>query len=198
MRPDTVILDSRMSQDRALLQNPDSPAPLEILHDLAVLPVSYRGYDDCVHMGQIVVTVSVAEDVHNFFLLAATLAFPIEKVIPISDERYAWNDERSCEDNNSSGYNYRVILGTNRLSKHAYGAAFDINPRQNIYCRYDASGNEVYRSPRGGIYNPQVPGTLTAEHPLVVFMRERGWVWGGDWTREHDQVIDYQHFEKEI
>ncbi|MCK7509072.1 MAG: M15 family metallopeptidase [Desulfobacterales bacterium] len=34
-------------------------------------------------------------------------------------------------DNNSSGFNFRVIADTNKLSLHSFGRAVDINPVQN-------------------------------------------------------------------
>lgn len=138
---------------------------------------------------------AVVSDVADFFALALALTFPIEKVVPISHEKYQWSDELSMADNNTSGFNYRTIMGTNHLSNHALGRAFDVNPRQNVYLKRDKEGREVFCLPEGAIYDENAKGTLTSTHPLVIFMKERGWVWGGDWQRE-DGVVDYQHFEK--
>lgn len=162
---------------------------------LRLLEVLYYGYDMRLHRGQIVVHIRAEDDVQSFFALARNLMFPIEKVIPISAPKYMWDDERSCNDNNSSGYNYRTVIGTNIYSKHAYGLAFDINPRENVCIRYDLEGNEVYRSPKNAVYDVTITGTLTKDHPLVLHMTARGWVWGGEWTKESGRV-DYQHFEK--
>lgn len=54
----------------------------------------------------------------------------------------------------------------------------------------------MINDPPGATYDPSKPGTLTKEHPLVKLMEQRGWTWGGNWTLEADEVIDYQHFEK--
>jgi hypothetical protein len=51
-------------------------------------------------------------------------------------------------------------------------------------------------SPQGAVWSPAVAGTLYANHQLVLFMKERGWGWGGDWRPESGRV-DYQHFEKQ-
>ncbi len=177
------------------LQNPQNVAPDHIIETQQILSVSHYGFDDLVHSGVIVMHKGVAKDVLAFFALALELRFPVEKIVPISDNKYCWNDELSMADNNTSGFNYRIIMGTNILSNHATGCAFDVNPRQNIYVKYDEKGREIFCYPPGASYNEQVKGTLTKDHLLVEFLKERGWVWGGDWNRG-DGVLDYQHFEK--
>lgn len=184
-----------LSLEDAIRQNPAAVAPREIIDKLCLITVRYTGFDTKIHKGHIVMHQDVREDVEAFFTQAMSLSFPIEKVVPIADKKYAWDDFKSCNDNNTAGFNYRTISNTTKLSKHATGHAFDINPVQNIYVKYNAQGEETFRAPERGVYDPTVPGTLTANHPLVVCMKERGWVWGGDWTPESGRV-DYQHFEK--
>lgn len=176
-------------------QNPKNPAPLHILEELVSLNIKHTNFDGELCDGTILVHKNLASDVEEFFALALSLQFPIESVIPICDPRFAWDDETSCNQNNSSGFNYRHIMGSDELSKHSYGWAFDINPRQNIYVRFDTDGNEIYRLPADGLYNETAPGTLTANHSLVLLMKENGWTWGGDWSPANGR-IDYQHFEK--
>jgi hypothetical protein len=178
-----------------VFQNPQNLAPANIIAAQCLLEVSHYGFDDRVHEGSIVIHHEVKDDVAEFFARAFALRFPIEKVIPIGDARYGWDDERSMADNNTSGFNYRTIMGTDKLSNHATGRAFDVNPKQNIYAKYDTDGSEVFCYPLGARYDEGVKGTLTSDHPLVLLMKERGWVWGGDWF-ERDGVVDYQHFEK--
>ncbi len=191
------ITDSTLSREEILKQNPASIAPEEILSAIQILDVTYQGFDGELHQGQIAVHTEVVDEVQGFFAKALEHEFPIEKIIPISAPQYNWDDEISCSDNNSSAYNYRFIHGTTRLSNHARGLAFDINPAQNIYVKYDAEGNETYRSPKDSVYDPSQKGTLTQDHPLVVHMKTLGWIWGGDWTPESGRV-DYQHFEKTL
>ena len=190
-----IIIDGAMKEEEILAQNPENPAPQNILDSLEIIEVKYFGFDGRVHAGQIVMNRSIAREVESFFALALELRFPIEKVMPISNAKYRWNDEVSCGDNNSSGYNYRVILGTSRLSNHATGLAFDINPAQNIFIKYDKDMNEIYRVPKNGKYDKNISGTLTPENPLVGHMKNLGWKWGGDWKPEEGRA-DYQHFEK--
>ncbi len=86
----------------------------------------------------------------------------------------------------------RRIEGTTRLSKHAIGCAFDINPMQNPCFDYAEDGLSVKKVvPANGRHDPREPGTLYRAHPLVQLMLRLGWEWGGDWTT----LIDYQHFQ---
>ncbi len=189
------VIDSSMTRAQALAQNPKFPAPPEIIDQQRLLTVQYYSFDGKLHEGQIVVNKKVAKDVEGFFRLARHLHFPIGKAIPAADLRYAWNDNKMMADNNSSGYNYRKIAGSPNLSNHARGLALDINTFLNPYIYVDNNGT-VVTDPPGAVYNPQAPGTLTKHHPLVKYMKAHGWTWGGDWTLEADEVIDYQHFEK--
>ncbi len=192
------IIDSNLSPEQAIFQNPNSIAPSEIINSQRLLIVTYLSFDNLTHEGQIVVHKDLITDISDFFNLAQELSFPIEKVIPISTKKYAWDDLCSCDDNNSAGFNYRKI-GDNqsKLSKHATGCAIDINPVQNIYVKYDKSENELFRFPKDGVYDPEKIGTLTKNHPLVILLKDRGWTWGGDWTPASGRE-DYQHFEKDL
>jgi peptidoglycan LD-endopeptidase CwlK len=192
-----IVIDSAMDSAVALAQNPQSIAPENVLGAMELISVDYCGFDHSLRQGQIVMHKSVIGDIRDFFKLAKKLQFPIAKVIPISDSKYSWDDERSCADNNTSGFNYRVITGGTRLSNHALGLAFDVNPVQNVYIRYDKDLKEFYRFPEASIYDRNAPGTLTPDHPLVILMKERGWEWGGDWIPASGRV-DYQHFEKKV
>jgi hypothetical protein len=90
------------------------------------------------------------------------------------------------EDNNSSAFNYRNIVGGENLSQHAYGRAIDINPRQNPYIKGDII------LPQNAVYATDVPGTIISDGPVVEAFVKHGWDWGGNWQR----LKDWQHFEK--
>ena len=115
------------------------------------------------------------------------LGFPIHKVMPVV--AYGWDDEASMANNNSSAFNYRVIMGTERLSNHSFGNAIDINPLQNPYF---ARNNRVY--PAHARYQMEKPGTLVRHGAAVELFKSKGWLWGGDWT----VPLDYQHFERPL
>ena len=191
------IIDSSLSLEEALAQNPLLPAPAEILASQTMLEVKYISFDGLLHHGQIVVHEEVMADVEAFFALALEIEFPIYSVIPVADRRFNFDDEVSCHQNNTSGYNYREITGGGKLSNHSRGLAFDVNPVQNIYVRFDENGKETYRLPATAHYVKDAPGTLYKDHPLVHFMEARGWAWGGNWNPINGPV-DYQHFEKRV
>lgn len=176
-----------------VLDNPLRPCPREILQRQVALEVLYKGFDAKVHCGIMEIDKELAADVAAFFDLAFALDFPVQKVVAASDPAYQWDDDKLMADNASSGFNYRPIAGSDRLSPHARGRAFDINTRLNPYVRYQ--DEQVIVAPPGATWDPLIPGTLYGGHPLVEFMKSRGWEWGGDWLPEEGRV-DYQHFQR--
>lgn len=155
------------------------------------MEVSYFGFDRRLHIGQIVIAQSVMAEVEAFFDLARELRFPIAKAMPAA--AYNWDDERLMAENVTSGFNYRPIAGTSNLSLHALGQAFDVNPVQNPYVRYE-NGKPIIR-PKDAVWRPGTSGTLSTNHPLVQLMKGFGWDWGGDWPAKSGRT-DYQHFQK--
>jgi hypothetical protein len=165
--------------------------PVEIRRQLVAIDVVHLGFTGAEASGVIIVSRSVRDDVARFFAHALRLRFPIEKVVPA--DKYAWDDKAMMADNNSSGFNYRLVAGASLRSLHSAGTAFDINPRLNPYVRYPPCASTIVQPP-GATLRPEVAGTLHADHPLVVLMRDLGWEWGGDWLPESGRV-DYQHFQ---
>lgn len=186
-----------MRPDKALIQNPASVAPDDIVRAQEVCDVTYIDFDGNEREGTIVVHQLVADDIRAFFTFMKEVSFPVAHVVPVSHPSIKWDDDVSVSLNNTSGFNYRTIAGTHRLSWHAKGLAVDINPLQNPFIRFDKSGVETFRAPKDGIYDTSARGTLTSLHPVVRFLKERGWEWGGDWNINSGR-IDYQHFEKHL
>jgi peptidoglycan L-alanyl-D-glutamate endopeptidase CwlK len=145
-----------------------------------VLSVLYLGFDDKVHRGQLVIDKDLKKEVDEIFEVALKNRFPIKSIVPMAHPKFRkdqiWSDDLSMAANNSSGFNYRMIEGTKVLSHHACGHAIDINPVQNPYIKGD-----VVLPPQAK-YNPDVAGTLTAEHPMTKAFLARGWEWGGNWN----------------
>lgn len=179
---------------KKIVSNPDNPCPPEILARQIALTVPYVDFKGRQQEGVIEVDKSMAQDVADFFTLALKLKFPIERVLPASHPDYKWDDEKLMADNVSSGFNYRTIAGTNRLSNHALGRAFDVNTRLNPFIRYE-KGRTIVRPPKA-VWDKSKLGTLYAGQPLVELMEGRGWEWGGRWTAKDDGIVDYQHFQK--
>lgn len=154
---------------------------------LTLIDVPYISFAGERCVGQLVVSADLAQEVQELFEALSKERFPIHKIVPIA--AYAWDDEASMADNNTSAFNYRSPIGKNVLSNHAYGRAIDINPLQNPYYAVDGI---IY--PKGAVYDPKVPGTLVKNGLAVNLFREKGWRWLG----ERAENTDYQHFDKAL
>lgn len=186
---DDPVIDSKMTDEEAF-DGLDRRCPKEIRNRQKLVSVLYWGFDRKVHRGQLVVDKELEKDVAEVFEVALKERFPIQSVIPVSLPKFrkdgVWSDDLSMAANNTSAFNYREVTGGTSLSKHALGRAIDVNPVQNPYVK----GKLVL--PPGAKYDPDAPGTLTADHPVTKAFLARGWEWGGNWKT----LKDYQHFEK--
>lgn len=176
-----IIVDSEMTFEQAI---EGTKAPKELIDSLCLIDVHYFSTDGQIHKGQLVIHKDVKEEVEKIFKLALQYEFPIKKAIPIV--KYGWSDSISMAENNTSAFNYRNIAGTNRLSRHSYGKAVDINPMFNPYI-----DNGVI-TPKGGKWDKTRKGTLTEDCPIVKRFIELGWTWGGNFQ----SYKDYHHFDK--
>lgn len=179
----TLIIDSAFASLEEAVRG--TKAPQEIINALRLVDVEYFSFDGKVHAGQLVVHEDIVADVRDLFVLFRGTHFPLHKVVPIS--LYNWDDEAAMKDNASTAFNYRLILGTDRLSNHSFGRALDINPLLNPYYARDGKVH-----PENATYDVYIPGTLTKECAAIRLLKGRGWVWGGDWK----VPLDYQHLEK--
>lgn len=87
------------------------------ISSLSYLQVSYFGFDNKPHTGEIIVNSKLSSDVLEIFKELYDIQYPIEK-IKLIDE-YSANDELSMSDNNSSCFCFRTIAGKSSLSNHA-------------------------------------------------------------------------------
>lgn len=160
------------------------------LEDLVYLQVGHWGFDDRKHLGELIVNKRIADDLLEIFKLLYEGKYPIEKMVLIDD--YGGSDEKSMDDNNSSAFNYREVTGTNKLSKHSYGLAIDINPVQNPYIK-----NNIVLPEIGKEYIDRQTfkkGMIKDGDLCHRLFKEKGWTWGGDWK----SLKDYQHFEFDL
>ncbi|MBP9738386.1 M15 family metallopeptidase [Candidatus Saccharibacteria bacterium] len=181
-----AIVDSSLTLQQALRQNPSSPCPPEVIAELELFNVHYYSFDGQIHIGQIVAHKDLVEDIQGAFRILLAERFPIQSVIPIADERFGWDDTVSTSVNNTSAFNYRNVRNTDEISNHAAGRAIDINPLLNPYF----PGEKVF--PAHASYDQSVPGTIVAGSSLVEHFTNLGWFWGASWADDPD----YQHFEK--
>jgi hypothetical protein len=187
--PDEVVTDSRMTAAE-VFDGLDPRCPKGLRDRQAVVAVAYPGFDGKLRRGQLVVDRDLEKDVLAVFEVVRAERFPLRSVIPVSHPAFRkngrWDDDLSMAANNTSCFNYREVTGGTSLSKHALGRAIDINPLQNPYIKGKLT------LPPESKYDPDAPGTLTADHPVTKAFLARGWEWGGNWK----SLKDYQHFEK--
>jgi len=167
----------------------ETEAPVT-LEDLRYVTISYWGFDDESHLGELVVHQSVSEDIVAIFKELYDAKFPIEKMRLI--DVYGGDDELSMADNNSSAFNYRKVPDSDRLSNHSFGLAIDINPVQNPYIKEGVVLPEL-----GTDYLDRSviqKGMILKDDVVYNAFVSRGWTWGGDWNT----LKDYQHFDKKL
>lgn len=181
-----VIVDSSFALEKALSLRQAIEPPREVLDRLGIVDVTYYSFDDKLHQGQVVMDKDLLADVKGAFDLMTQTKFPVFSVIPSMDRSFMTDEQKAKTVNNSNGFSYRKVAGTDRLSNHSFGRAIDINPEINPYIK----GEYSY----GLDYDPTKPGTLTKDSVIVQYFKNRGWIWGGDWTDRKD----YMHFEKPL
>ncbi len=162
------------------------------LSTLRYVRVLHYGFDGEIHIGELVVNQLIVEDILDIFKELFDAKYPIEQMVLVDE--YDADDNKSMEANNTSSFNYRLVEGTTKLSKHAYGLAIDINPLYNPYVR-TIDGKESIVPENGTQYADR---TLECEYyiqkddVLYKAFTKRGFTWGGDWINSKD----YQHFQK--
>ncbi len=159
--------------------------------DLRLLTVTHYDFEHRESIGKIVCHKSIAPRLLSVFESLYKIGYEIEKIKLI--DYYDADDNRSMRDNNSSSFCFRKVAGTDRLSKHAYGLAIDINPLYNPYIR-NGRNTQIVLPPEGRAYadrNTDFPHKLHADDECVSIFKAHGFEWGGDW----ESVKDYQHFE---
>ena len=168
--------------------NPECPVHYTRLKRLEVSHVDFEGKK---RLGELIVLDEVAESVLIIFSKLFEKGFPVERIAPL--EEFGADDVKSMAANNSSAFNGRKIMNTNRWSSHAYGVAIDVNPAQNPYMLLDHESANIKVFPPQAIdyvnRGVQKPGMV---EEIVSIFAEHGFTeWGGSW----DQKPDYHHFQ---
>ncbi len=177
-----VIVDCNYTFDEAIA---GTKAPQYIVDQLELITVHCCSMDGKVHRGQLLTNKAIVTDLREIFKDMLQYRFPVEKVIPVV--KYNWDDEASMNDNNSYSFCYRNA----DYSKHAHGLAIDINPRLNPN-RWKSEFSYRKDKPENAVYNPNLPGTFTPTHPIVLLFADKGFMWGRSFKRNYDD----HHFEK--
>lgn len=168
-----------MTQAQVTASLREKEVPEEILATMRVVNIVHRGFDGELHPGQLVVHQDAEKSTIEIFKVLEDRDFPITSVRLVN--LYDWSDKLSVKMNNSSGFNWRLVGGSDEVSDHAFGSAIDINPWLNPWVK-GGTVNDRYDVNRGG--------TITADSDIVKVFKKHGWAWGGDWKRSKD----WQHF----
>ena len=156
------------------------------LADLRYLTVSFIGFDDRPHTGELVVAATVADDVVGVFRSLFEQRFPIEEMRLITTADL--EAPPTGDGNNTAAYVCRAARGQTRWSQHAYGTSVDVNPFHNPLVRRDLVLPELASAyvDRAALR----PGMHVADGPAVRAFADIGWGWGGAWRSSKD----YMHF----
>ena len=154
--------------------------------ELRLVKATYWGFDGAVHGGELIVHHTHADGVLGVFRALFSAGFPIEEMRPVGDFDVSELDLPG--QNNTSGFNCRVIEGTTTWSEHAKGLAIDLNPQQNPFI-----DDIVIDPPEAGRYMDRTledPGMIQPDDRVDQAFQSIGWLWGGDWSSKKD----YHHF----
>ena len=158
-----------------------------MLAELRYVTVTFHGFDERTHTGELLVHADVADDIVRVFAALHADRFPIEELrIIAADELSA---PPTGDGNVTSAFVCRATVGGSRWSDHAFGRAIDVNPFHNPYVRGDLVIPEL-----AGAYVDRSdlrPGMVIAGDAITRAFADIGWGWGGDWT---GAATDPMHF----
>ncbi|MFB9676672.1 M15 family metallopeptidase [Streptosporangium vulgare] len=165
---------------------PGCPVPVS---DLRLITMTYWGFDDKPHTGELVVNKAATDDIVSVFHRLYEWRWPIYKMRLV--DAYKADDYASIDADNTSAFNCRPAEGSSSWSKHAYGLAIDINPRENPYIYTNGTGS--HKNASKFFKRPvRAPGVINPGDRVVKAFQQKGWEWGGYWSG----IKDYQHFSK--
>jgi hypothetical protein len=157
--------------------------------DLAYVRLTFWGFDDQRHTGELLLNRSVARAVVGVFRTLYAHRFPFEELRVTT--RSELDAPPTGDGNNTGSFVCRPITGSaTTYSQHAYGLAIDLDPFQNPYTKDDLVLPELASSylDRDHVR----PGMITPDGFVVRAFESIGWTWGGTWR----SLKDYQHFSQ--
>ncbi len=152
--------------------------------DLRYVTVSFWGFDERPHTGELLVHADVADEVVGVFRRLHDARFPIEEMrVTRADELDA---HPTGDGNNTGGFVCRPSRGMTAWSEHAYGRAVDINPFHNPYVKGDVVLPELASAYADRSWVR--PGMIVAGDVVTAAFAELGWGWGGEWRSSRDPM----------
>ena len=154
---------------------------------LSWIRLTFWGFDDRRHTGELLVNSAVADDVVTVFRALYAARWPIEQMRITTKAEL--DEDPTGDGNVTESFVCRPSTGQRSgFSQHAYGLAIDVDPFQNPYVKGDRVLPELASAYLDR--SRRAPGVI---HPGDVVTRAFsavGWGWGGDWH----SLKDYQHF----
>ena len=156
--------------------------------ELARLRLTFWGFDDQRHTGELLVHEDVASDLVSVFERLYEARFPMEQVSIVT--RADLDAPPTGDGNATTVFACRPTTGGTTYSQHAYGLALDVNSFQNPYVSGDLVLPELASAYLDRAWDR--PGMIEANGPVVRAFASIGWDWGGSWR----SLKDYQHFSQ--
>lgn len=145
---------------------------------ITTIEVKYLDFNNTIQVGKIQVNKSIKKRAISVFKELLDKRFKISNV-DIANDR---SDKSIILKNDSTGYNFRTVLGENKLSKHAFGYAIDINPKNN-----PAKPSKMF-----DIYDTTITKGVIGRNIIGIF-KSCGFEWGGEifgdfWDSHHFEI----------
>lgn len=166
---------------------PECPVGLD---ELRHVTVTFWGFDEQHHTGELLVHRDVADDVVAVFGRLHEERFPVEAVTITTQE--GLDAPPTGDGNATTAFVCRPTTGSGSWSAHAYGLAIDVNPFQNPYVR-EVDAGRIVLPELATAYTDRsldLPGMIHEDGPVVAAFRDVGWTWGGDFQ----SLFDPHHF----
>ena len=166
------------------------------LKDLRYIKVLHYGFDKKIKVGEIIVNAKIAGDTKKIFRELYDIKYQIKKMKLVDDYWVKGGtgtdaDNKSMNDDNTSGFNYRMVAGTSTVSMHGYGRAIDVNPFENPWCPGGKLYHNQQKSYEYADRNRDLPHMIKSDSRITGIFKKHGFRWLGETATR-----DYQHFEK--
>jgi hypothetical protein len=186
--PATTDFDARIAPvPAAVLRRSTWSAGCPVTRDdLRYVTVTFQGFDQLAHTGELLVHRTAARDMVSVFRSLYRARFPIEEMRVVAPAEL--DLAPTGDGNNTSAFVCRASRSSTSWSEHAYGRAVDVNPFHNPYVRDDLVLPELASA---YVDRDRVrPGMVRPGDVVTQAFSDIGWGWGGNW----DSLTDFMHF----
>jgi hypothetical protein len=180
-----AAIDARTRRTMGESWSPRCPVGLD---DLRLLTMSFHGFDDRPHTGQMIVNAAVATDVVSVFRTLYRVRFPIEEMRPVTTADL--EAPPTGDGNDTAAFVCRATRQQTTWSAHAYGLAIDLDPFMNPYRSGDVVLPELASAYLDRSWRR--PGMVFPGDAVTRAFARVGWTWGGDFRT----VSDPMHFSQ--